>query len=105
LRLFIYGGKEKKFTSPPIRLFIRMTASIESPPPKGWVLNPLWEKLPVLERLKALALREHSHNEMDRYYTCPQHPEAWPEARGLPCDCGADAHNREVEAVWMAVLS
>lgn len=71
---------------------------------EGWKLNPLWEKLPLLEKLKALALREHSHNEMDTFYTCPRHLEAWADHKDRPCDCGADSHNREVEALWVEIL-
>jgi len=54
----------------------------------------------ILQRMAALARREHYHCE-DSWYQCPAHPEGsadWSKPTGV-CDCGADAHNAKVDAL------
>ena len=57
----------------------------------------------VLERLGKLARRSHTYCE-DGWYSCPKAADGcYNEARGPECDCGADEHNTEVDAL-MALL-
>ena len=56
--------------------------------------------LDAVEKLKPLVIRTHYYRE-DCWYTCPKHPEGCcNEAVGPDCNCGADEHNREVEAFY-----
>ena len=56
--------------------------------------------LEAVEKLKPLAIRTHYYCE-DCWFTCPKHPEGCcNEAVGPDCNCGADEHNREVEAFY-----
>lgn len=56
-----------------------------------------------LERLAALAKRSHYYCE-DGWYSCPKAEDGCAnESRGPECDCGADEHNAEVDAL-MALL-
>ena len=56
-----------------------------------------------LERLAALAKRSHYYCE-DSWYSCPKAEDGCAnESRGHECDCGADEHNAEVDAL-MALL-
>lgn len=57
----------------------------------------------VLERLAVLAKRSHYYCE-DSWYSCPKAEDGCAnDSRGSECDCGADEHNAEVDAL-MALL-
>lgn len=57
----------------------------------------------VLERLAVLAKRSHYYCE-DSWYSCPKAEDGCAnDSRGPECDCGADEHNAEVDAL-MALL-
>ena len=56
-----------------------------------------------LERLAVLAKRSHTYCE-DGWYSCPKAEDGcFDDRRGPECDCGADKHNAEVDAL-MALL-
>lgn len=57
-----------------------------------------------LERMAALAKRSHTYCE-DGWYSCPKAEDGcYNESRGPECDCGADEHNAEVEALLVELL-
>lgn len=59
------------------------------------------ESLRKLKHLRGLALRPHFYVDEDTWYSCPKAPEGCANPQvGLDCNCGADAHNAEVERVF-----
>ena len=59
----------------------------------------------VLERLALLAKRGHTYCE-DGWYSCPKDKDGClNHSRGPECDCGADAHNAEVDALMEILRS
>jgi len=58
-----------------------------------------------LERLASLAKRGHTYCE-DGWYSCPKAEDGCAdENRGPECDCGADEHNAEVDALMTLLRS
>lgn len=58
-----------------------------------------------LERLSELAKRAHTDCE-DRWYSCPKSEDGCSDDRRGPyCDCGADKHNAEVDALMALIRS
>lgn len=58
-----------------------------------------------LERLAELAKRNHTYCE-DGWYSCPKAEDGcYNEGRGTECDCGADEHNAEVDALMVLLRS
>ena len=72
-------------------------------------------QIALLNRLAALAKREHDHCD-DNYYSCPKDPEAiliqkscyalipGIEYEEPKCECGADEHNAEVSIVYNELI-
>ena len=58
-----------------------------------------------LERLAVLAKRDHYYCE-DGWYSCPKAKDGCDnDTRGPECDCGADEHNAEVDALMTELRS
>lgn len=58
----------------------------------------------TMERLAILAKRTHTYCE-DGWYSCPKAEDGcYNDARGPECDCGADEHNAEVDALMRSNL-
>ena len=58
-----------------------------------------------LERLAELAKRSHTYCE-DGWYSCPKAEDGcFDDSRGPECDCGADEHNAEVDALMVLLRS
>lgn len=56
-----------------------------------------------IDRMRKLGLRPHNSCD-DSWYSCPKHPEGCAnDDAGTDCNCGADAHNAEVEAAAKAL--
>jgi hypothetical protein len=65
----------------------------------------LTEKLGELLKLKSLAMRSHYSCE-DRWYSCPKSADGCSnDDEGDECNCGADKHNAEVDALFQEMLS
>ena len=61
------------------------------------------EREKIVSSLAILAKRSHTYCE-DGWYSCPKAEDGcYNENRGPECDCGADEHNTEVDAL-MALL-
>jgi hypothetical protein len=57
-----------------------------------------------IERLKQLALWSHYYCE-DSWYSCPKAEDGCSdENAGDDCNCGADTHNAEVEALYAEII-
>lgn len=57
-----------------------------------------------LLNLRSLAIQQHYYCE-DCWYTCPEHEEGCcDDMKPKKCDCGANKHNEEVEALYKKII-
>jgi hypothetical protein len=51
------------------------------------------------------AIREHYVCDDDYYYSCPTAKEPTCPDKAKECDCGAERHNKEVEDLYLKILT
>jgi hypothetical protein len=51
------------------------------------------------------AIREHYVCDEDYYYSCPMAEEPTWSDKVKKCDCGAEQHNKEVEDLYLKILT
>lgn len=66
--------------------------------------NKIADQCQLIEELASLARKQHYYCE-DRWYSCPKEADGCAnEAAGEECDCGADEHNAEVDALMQQLI-